>query len=375
MVGDLKTLRKKLLMQISVLVGIMLAAGIALNAIFAAGLFDEPFRNFCTAIFRMLLGMEQQNALYLYYRIFSDNKGFWLLIAVGVVLLLCVRLCAKWFFKYFTLVDEALDQLDKEPKQHVQLPEELEFVAVRLNQAIDSIEQQRQEAQAAEQRKDELIVYLAHDIKTPLTSIIGYISLMQEEQGISDEQMQQYLALIMNKSLHLQQLVDEIFDITRFNTQTMTLEKQWVDLTFLLQQLCDEFLYQVAARGQSLQLEVDTMPRVQLDAEKMARVFSNLLKNAISYGQENSEIKIGISCENAHAVVRISNQGSTIPEHEMNSIFEKFYRLDPARSSYTGGAGLGLAIAREIVLAHGGDISVQSAEGSTVFTVSVPLCC
>ena len=221
-------------------------------------------------------------------------------------------------------------------------------------------------------RKNELVAYLAHDLKTPLTSVIGYISLLKEAPDMPVEQRAKYTGIALEKALRLESLINEFFDITRYNLQQIVLEEETFDLGFLLTQMADEFYPVLEQRGKSISIHADEDLPVTADSAKLARVFNNILKNAVAYSHDNTEIEIYAEKRENTIHVSISNFGKTIPKQKLDMIFEKFYRLDDARSTNTGGAGLGLAIAKEIVVAHGGTISVTSEKQITTFTVELP---
>lgn len=221
-------------------------------------------------------------------------------------------------------------------------------------------------------RKNELVAYLAHDLKTPLTSVIGYLSLLKEAPDMPVEQRAKYTGIALEKALRLESLINEFFDITRYNLQEIVLEEETFDLGFLLMQMADEFYPVLEQHGKSISIHADEDLPVTADSAKLARVFNNILKNAVSYSYDNTEIEIYAEKQENTIHVSISNFGKTIPKQKLDMIFEKFYRLDEARSTNTGGAGLGLAIAKEIVVAHGGTISVTSANQVTTFTIELP---
>lgn len=224
--------------------------------------------------------------------------------------------------------------------------------------------------QMESQRKSDLITYLAHDMRTPLASIIGYLSLLDEVPEMPEEQKAKYVGITLDKAYRLEQLIEEFFDVTRFNLQTIVLNKQKLDLKLLLQQMADEFYPLVEPAGKSIAVETPDTLIYNGDGDKLARVFNNIIKNAVTYSYENTVIRITARQE-GRIIVEVASHGDSIPKHQQEQIFEKFFRLDSSRSSQTGGAGLGLAIAKEIVDAHGGTISVRSDEEETVFTVEL----
>ena len=222
-------------------------------------------------------------------------------------------------------------------------------------------------------RKNELVAYLAHDLKTPLTSVIGYISLLKEAPDMPVEQRAKYTNIALEKALRLESLINEFFDITRYNLQEIVLEEETFDLGYMLIQMADEFYPVLEQHGKSITIHAEGDLPIAADSAKLARVFNNILKNAVAYSYDNTEIEIHAEKQDNTIHVSISNFGKTIPKQKLDMIFEKFYRLDDARSTNTGGAGLGLAIAKEIVVAHGGTISVTSEKQVTTFTVELPV--
>jgi len=266
-----------------------------------------------------------------------------------------------------------MDKLVEESNGEITLSPELDFMENKLNQIKNNLEKKKKAALDAEQRKNDLVVYLAHDIKTPLTSVIGYLSLLDEAPDMPAEQKAKYVGITLEKAYRLEQLINEFFEITRFNLQTIVLNKEKINLLFMLQQMADEFYPMLTPQGKQVSVNVPDGLTLWVDAEKLARVFNNILKNAIAYSDENSVIDISAGQQDKNIVITFTNQGNPIPQAKLDAIFEKFYRLDSARSTNTGGAGLGLAIAKEIVKAHDGTITVESNTKNTIFTVKLPL--
>ncbi|MBE5023874.1 HAMP domain-containing histidine kinase [Olsenella sp. DSM 107455] len=257
--------------------------------------------------------------------------------------------------------------------------EELALVAADAKRA--AAERERQLADESARRSD-LVTYLAHDLKTPLTSVIGYLSLLDEVPDMPEAQRVRYTGVALDKACRLERLVNEFFDITRYSLTNIELELAPVDLAGLLVQLADEFYPALAAHGNVARVTVAGTVRtverpgeplvVTADAARLARVFGNLLRNAIAYSDEGTPVEIGATAGEGSVVVTVSDTGATIPSHKLRAIFDRFFRLDGSRGSATGGAGLGLAIAREIVELHGGTISAASENGRTTFAVELP---
>lgn len=251
-------------------------------------------------------------------------------------------------------------------------PKEYAEIAAQMAEIKATIQQHEQILKEETTRKNDLIAYLAHDLRTPLTSIIGYLSLLDEASDMPDEQKRKYIQITLDKSLRLEKLINEFFDITRYNLQQIILEKESIDLYYMLVQMTDEFYPLLQAHGNRTELSIDENSIIYGDSIKLARVFNNILKNAIAYSYPDTAIHIWAEASPDDIKIYFRNKGKTIPEQKLNSIFEKFFRLDEARTTNTGGAGLGLAIAREIVLLHGGTITASSENELTTFCVSLP---
>lgn len=256
--------------------------------------------------------------------------------------------------------------------EDIRLTEELREIQDRMNQIKRTAWKNARDAKEAERRKNDLVVNLAHDIRTPLSSVIGYLSLLDEAPDMPAEQRAKYVGIALEKALRLERLVEEFFEITRFNLSSIVLNKGRVNLTFMLRQLADEFYPTLAPQNKQAVVHAPEDMVLWGDADKLSRVFNNILKNAAAYSYNDSTIDITAFEQGDNTVIEFTNSGDPIPQQQLETIFERFFRLDTSRSSQTGGSGLGLAIAKEIVDAHGGTIEAESNESKTTFTVTLP---
>ena len=254
----------------------------------------------------------------------------------------------------------------------IRLPDTLKGAEDQLNLLRERALRDAYATREAEQRKNDLVVYLAHDLKTPLTSIIGYLTLLRDEPDLSPAQRTRYTGVALEKAERLEDLVNEFFDITRFRLSHLELERRKVDLKRMLEQVCSEFEPVLQEKGMHCVLSLPPHLFAVCDADKLARVFDNLLNNACHYGYPGATIHVAGQEEEGMIVLTFRNAGPTIPADKLERMFEQFFRLDPSRGSGTGNAGLGLAIAKEIVEAHGGTIRAQSADEEVTFTVTLP---
>lgn len=236
----------------------------------------------------------------------------------------------------------------------------------------DELEVQRQAAGQEQKRKKDLVAFLAHDLKTPLTSVVGYLTLLRDKPGLYPAERERYTAVALEKAQRLEELLGEFFDISRMELHQDGDRRETVQLSLLLEQVTDEFYPLLVPKG--LKLETDIAPNLAVtgDGDRLARVFDNVLRNAVSYSHEGGTIRLWAARGEGEVHIRVANRGLGIPEKELSNIFERFYRLDTARSTRTGGAGLGLAIAKEIVEHHGGSITAESTGDETVFHIALP---
>lgn len=264
------------------------------------------------------------------------------------------------------------EYMDREGEASKIFPREYAKAAAQITEVKAAMQRHEQILKEESTRKNDLIAYLAHDLKTPLTSVIGYLSLLSEASDMPEKQKEKYTGIALDKATRLEKLINEFFEITRYNLQQMELEEETIDLYYMLAQMTDEFYPLLKAHGNTTELKVDEDIVIFGDSIKLARVFNNILKNAIAYSYPDSVIEIWTEGTAQEIQIYFRNKGKTIPGKKLNSIFEKFYRLDESRGTNTGGAGLGLAIAKEIVTLHGGKISAVSQREFTTFCVSLP---
>ncbi len=272
---------------------------------------------------------------------------------------------------YLEEIVNATQNMHNNQNNLIELPTELKEIENELNKIKLSLIEKENIAKEAEQRKNDLVVYLAHDLKTPLTSVIGYLTLLCDEQQISPELRNKYLHISLQKAERLEDLINEFFDITRLNLSKLILEPSKVNLTRMFEQLTFEFTPLFTDKKLKCELHAPSDLMIECDVAKMGRVFDNLLRNAVNYSYENSTIMITISNHEDQISIKFQNHGNTIPQEKLMRIFEQFYRLDSARSSESG-AGIGLTVAKEIIELHHGTIMASSENQIISFDVTLP---
>ena len=307
--------------------------------------------------------------MYQYY--IRRNMEYIIIVAAVVIFLLLFRIFLFLLTRYFDQIVSAIDNLAEEADEPIHMCPELEFAKTRLDEAKSKLKSREKALREAEQRKNDLVVYLAHDIKTPLTSVIGYLNLLSEKQELPASTSKVYIQIALSKAYRLEGLINEFFEITRYNLASEPLRRQYINLCCMMVQISDEMYPMMVKSKKEVILNIPEDVELYGEPEKMARVFQNILKNAAAYGEENTAVNVMAKKQGTDIVICFENQG-TIPQDKLDIIFEKFYRMDDARATATGGAGLGLAIARDIVLLHGGKIEASSNKGRTLFTVTMP---
>lgn len=370
----IKYRRLKFKMMIQTLVmGISTAAlGYFLLQFFIDGVWQAPFADafvsFCENI-----GMNHTSSIALYNTIFRDNKS--LLVAAVFVLLLLIAFYVSMstYTYYLEQVETGIENILTESDDLIELDPVLLPLELKLNSIKTNLKEQQIQNSRNEQRKNDLVVYLAHDLKTPLTSVIAYLTILAENPDMPLSQRAKYANISLEKAIRLGELIEEFFEITRYNLSSIILEKGEISLNMMMEQMVDEFYVLFEQKEMKCELTIEDDIELMGDSDRLARVFDNIIRNAISYSYEKTTIRIIVSRKGSDMVqIRVRNHGKKIAPHKLDHIFEKFYRLDDARSSKTGGSGLGLAIAKEIVELHQGTIEAQSNERYTEFTVTLP---
>lgn len=370
----MKYTRLKLKMLLLVIAGSVIAGavGFFVLEVVVDGVLQDPFARLFLWGSQHIFGKTEAEALTLYRVYIRANKPEILLLSMMGLIFLAFYLALGRFTRWLDQVGKATRQVVSESGEAISLPRELAPVEEDLR-AIQLQLRAREEAEReAEQRKGDLVAFLAHDLKTPLTSVVGYLTLLTDEPGLDAEQRSKYTGIALEKAQRLQELLGEFFDITRMDLGSTAEEMTPIQLTMLLEQLSDEFYPLFAEKNLTCVTDLAPQLTVLGYPDKLVRVFDNVLKNAVSYSTPGGEVRIDAHASEERVEVTVTNQGLEIPEGELARIFQKFYRLDTARSTRTGGAGLGLAIAREIVERHGGSIRAESNGKSTSFVIALP---
>jgi len=280
-------------------------------------------------------------------------------------------------FAYIGRISDTMHRIssgDLNSTIEVEGDDEFSDMAATLNSMTADIKTLMDKERESERTKNELITNVAHDLRTPLTSIIGYLELLCTKKDLPEETRRQYTEIVYAKSRKLQQLINDLFGFTKLNYGKIAMRISRIDIVKLLSQLMTEFYPNFKEKNLTYDLKSNvTSAMISADPDLLARLFDNLINNAIKYGADGKEVRVKIDAKPESVRISVINYGKVIPEDELPLIFEKFYRVEQSRSSRTGGTGLGLAIAKNIVEMHNGTIVVTSDLSGTAFVVTLPV--
>jgi signal transduction histidine kinase len=249
-------------------------------------------------------------------------------------------------------------------------------LAYYTNRLVTQLKQSLDDERRAEQTKNELITNVSHDLRTPLTSILGYLGLIEQDRYRDEVELRHYVQIAYEKSQRLHVLIQDLFEYTRMRHDSLPVQQVRLNLTELLEQLLLQnriTLEEAGMQGTIHRPGTGSGVYVVGDPNKLVRVFENLLMNAVLYGREGKRVDITVRAEGSEAVTDVVNYGDPIPAVDLPHLFDRFYRVDKSRTAHSGGSGLGLAIAKSIVERHGGTIGAASDSGQTRFQVRLPL--
>ena len=318
-------------------------------------------------------GMENSLVL-LFYRPGTMIVLLYVLLGIGVFSVSFLLLQSR-SMRYISRISSAMREIaegDLNITLDVEGDDEFADMAENLNNLVEELRQLMDKERESERTKNELITNVAHDLRTPLTSIIGYLELLSGPVKLNEEMQKKYLDITYKKSKRLQKLIEDLFGFTKLNYGKISMKVSKVDIVKLLSQMLEEFYPNFMEKNLAYELQSNVTAKViTADGNLLARLFDNLINNAIKYGSEGKKIIVKVDATDTVVTVSVTNFGYVIPKEELPLLFEKFYRVEQSRSVNTGGTGLGLAIAKNIVDMHGGTIGVTSDLNGTVFTVKL----
>ncbi|SDC97392.1 sensor histidine kinase [Paenibacillus polymyxa] len=301
-----------------------------------------------------------------------------LMIVVGVLgFVLFFFLFSRKVMRVLDEITAGIQEVAKGELSHrieVKTSDEFGVVAASINQMAEQLQLSLQEERNAVAAKNDLITGISHDLRTPLTSILGFLEYIEKDRYQDEIEMRYYVSIAYEKSLTLRKLIDDLFEYTRVSGGSLPLSLQALNLNSFLMQLAEEFTPMLEDAGMTYKIIGGQEPLwIQAAPGELVRAYENLFSNAIRYGSQGKLMEIGLALEGDEAVVRISNYGEPIPAQDLPHLFDRFYRVDKSRSRETGGTGLGLAIAKSMIELHRGSIVAYSEKGRTDFVTRFPV--
>jgi len=300
-----------------------------------------------------------------------------MLIGIGLFLLFYIVM-QMISYRYFDRVNRQLSQmadgqLPFDYNIEVRGGSPFAHTAINMNRITDRLHLALEEERRAEQTKNDLITNVSHDLRTPLTSILGYLGLIEQDRYRDEVELRHYVQIAYEKSQRLNVLIQDLFDYTRMRNESLVLNKVRVNVLEMINELLIQHEMQLGEAGMTGKL-IAKEPKltVAADPANLLRVFENLLANAIAYGREGKIVEFRASRAGNEAVIEVVNYGEPISSFDLPYIFDRFYRVDKSRTQWAGGSGLGLAIVKNIVELHGGRITAESDLQATVFRVILP---
>ncbi|MBU5468807.1 HAMP domain-containing histidine kinase [Falcatimonas sp. MSJ-15] len=321
---------------------------------------------------------DRNSQISLYSKSYGEKLPFevFIYVILGIIIFtVSLVLQMNSMINYIGMIKEGVDRIaqgDFQTEILVKGNDEFAIIAENLNKMMGEISELMDNEREVERSKNQLITNVAHDLRTPLTSIIGYMELLVNGNNIPEETRDKYLKVAYNKSLRLQKLIEDLFGFTKLNYGKIAMNIAKVDIVKLMAQLLEEFYPNFMENSLEYSLEsTENQVMIEADGDLLARLFDNLINNAIKYGKDGKKVSVVIRKIDDIVHVAVINYGKVIPKEDIDKVFNKFYRVEQSRSANTGGTGLGLAIAKNIAMMHGGDIVVQSDLYGTIFDVTL----
>lgn len=315
---------------------------------------------------------QSNDLVYLLAQLIKGNllTIFITLVALDTIIIFWLRY--REMLQYIEKMLEAGKILIQDNNIPINLPPELREIEEQMNQIKNDALKNKIAIKQAEKQKNDLLLYLAHDLKTPLTSILGYLDLLNSQPKLTEKEKKTYAKIAYDKTIRLEELIEEFFSIAKYNLSDIKLEKQSVNLSVMLAQISYEFMPMYREKNITCNTTIEDNLILTLDINQFERVFDNLIRNAINYSIPNTAINIMAKKENNDIIIKLSNTIDSIDKNKLKHIFEPFVRLDSSRNSNTGGAGLGLTITKKIIELHHGTINASLKDQLICFEIKIP---
>lgn len=294
------------------------------------------------------------------------------IILLSMTLIFLLFLFVRLFFQNLEILIDTMqgNAIEHFPMSYRYLPE-IELARKRILDMLEKKQRTQQLSIEEKEHKNELLMYLAHDLKTPLTSMIGYINHIIDHK-VDDLQRSSSIQIAYEKAQRLDDLIDEFSEILRYDDKVSQLDLTKINIPSMLHQQIAGFYPLIEKKGIHLNLNFEENVEIYGDFDKLHRVFDNLMRNAINYCIPHTDISICVQKQKEGVLIEYTNEKEAMDAESVHHLFDKFYRAESARSSTSGGAGLGLAIAREIIELHQGNIHADIKGKTITFYVFLP---
>lgn len=314
---------------------------------------------------------------YITYEYYVDENSFLALFLSVIIFIAIFIIITNKKMKYIEEIESGLRIIssgDLSYRIETRGKDEIKHLAENINNMAEEVQIRIEAERRAERTKNELITNVSHDLRTPLTSIMGYIGLIKEGKYENEKVMKDYLNIAFNKSTQLKNLIEDLFEYTKLSNRTVSLEKRKVNIAEFLSQIIEEYVYVFEENNLDIETHFEgSNSLVDIDPGKMVRVFENLISNAIKYSFKPGKISILTYEKSNYVYIKVNNKGENISKEKLDKIFDRFYRVDEARNSNVKGSGLGLAISKNIVELHNGEIWAECEKNNINFYVKLKL--
>ncbi|MBJ8031814.1 MULTISPECIES: sensor histidine kinase [Bacillus cereus group] len=329
------------------------------------------FSTICIIVFQSLVGN-----IYGDVARFEEEYSFIYFVIFLILTSLFFLLLSKNMMKRLEQINQGVNQISK-GNLEVHIPtiknDEIGELATNINGMVENLNESIEKEKKSQEMKNEMIHNISHDLRTPVTSLIGYVDLVESKLHSNIEECDQYVAVLKRKSYELKNQIDDLLEYCHINYKEIQLYKEIVEVKPLIEQIMIDFVPQLDEEKMHFDIECKQTVQIEVDMKLMIRLMQNVISNSILYGKSGKKIVIEMLVENMNVQIKIKNYGQCISSKDLPYLFEKFYRGEKSRNAHTGGKGMGLAIAKSIAQIHEGDITVCSSNKETTFTIILPV--
>ncbi|WP_179865992.1 sensor histidine kinase [Bacillus pseudomycoides] len=328
------------------------------------------FSTICIIVFQSLAGSMHEDVMRL-----EEEYSFIYFVIFLILTSLFFLLLSKNMMKRLEQINQGVKQISKgnlEVRIPVLKSDEMGKLATDINGMVKSLKESIEKEKQSQEMKNEMIHNISHDLRTPVTSLIGYVDLVESKLHSNIEECDQYVAVLKRKSDELKNQIDDLLEYCHINYKEIQLYKEIVEVKPLIEQIMIDFVPQLDEEKMYFDIECKQTVQIEVDIKLIIRLMQNVISNSILYGKSGKKIVIEVLVENVNAQIKIKNYGPRISDEDIPYVFEKFYRGEKSRNAHTGGKGMGLAIAKSIAHIHEGDLTVDSNKEETTFTIILP---